>query len=87
VAVAASLVRESVELEADSNHSNLELRPSLRRAGGKRCLIPELQKISSRHSPRRLVQPFCGGLAEALTPATQPDVPGNGSKSTRNRSS
>ena len=42
------------------------LRPPLKWAGGKRWLVPRLAGIWARHSRRRLVEPFCGGLAVAL---------------------
>jgi DNA adenine methylase len=42
------------------------LRPPLKWAGGKRWQLPELVPLWSRHSHRRLVEPFCGGLAVAL---------------------
>ena len=45
---------------------NGQLRPPLKWAGGKRWLVPHLRPIWSRHSHRRLVEPFCGGLAVAL---------------------
>src|SRR5262249_42792859 len=35
-------------------------------AGGKRWLVPYLAPIWKRHSERRMVEPFCGGLAVAL---------------------
>ncbi len=41
-------------------------RPPLKWAGGKRWLVPELQRHWQRHRHRRLVEPFCGGLAVAL---------------------
>jgi len=44
----------------------MPLRPPLKWAGGKRWLIPELKKIWKKHSDRRLVEPFCGGLSVAL---------------------
>ena len=40
--------------------------PPLKWAGGKRWLIPHLQPIWQEHSSRRLVEPFCGGLAVTL---------------------
>ncbi len=40
------------------------LNPPLKWAGGKRWLLPELRKYWQPH--RRLVEPFCGGLAVAL---------------------
>jgi len=42
------------------------LRPPLKWAGGKRWQIPHLRPIWESHSRRRLVEPFCGGLAVAL---------------------
>lgn len=44
----------------------LPLRPPLKWAGGKRWLVPLLRPIWSAYSNRRLVEPFCGGLAVAL---------------------
>ena len=42
------------------------LRPPLKWAGGKRWQIPHLRPLWKGHSHRRLVEPFCGGLAVAL---------------------
>jgi len=42
------------------------LSPPLKWAGGKRWQIPYLLTIWRAHSHRRLVEPFCGGLAVAL---------------------
>ena len=42
------------------------LTPPLKWAGGKRWQVPILQGIWARHSDRRLVEPFCGGMAVAL---------------------
>lgn len=42
------------------------LRPPLKWAGGKRWQIPYLQPLWKPHSHRRLVEPFCGGLAVTL---------------------
>jgi len=42
------------------------LTPPLKWAGGKRWLVPHLQHTWQKHSDRRLVEPFCGGLAIAL---------------------
>ena len=42
------------------------LRPPLKWAGGKRWLAPKLQPLWRAHASRRLVEPFCGGLAVAL---------------------
>jgi DNA adenine methylase len=42
------------------------VRPPLKWAGGKRWQVPHLLPIWKPHSHRRLVEPFCGGLAVAL---------------------
>ena len=42
------------------------LRPPLKWAGGKRWQIPHLRPLWDPHRHRRLVEPFCGGLAVAL---------------------
>ena len=44
----------------------LLLTPPLKWAGGKRWLAPGLQQYWNAHSKRRLVEPFCGGLAVTL---------------------
>jgi len=47
------------------------LLPPLKWAGGKRWQVPVLRTYWQAHSRRRLVEPFCGGLAVAL--GLQPD--------------
>jgi DNA adenine methylase len=42
------------------------LKPPLKWAGGKRWQVPRLQRLWRGHAHRRLVEPFCGGLAVAL---------------------
>ncbi len=42
------------------------LKPPLKWAGGKRWQVPRLQGVWRAHAHRRLVEPFCGGLAVAL---------------------
>ena len=42
------------------------LAPPLKWAGGKRWQVPVVEPIWVRHAHRRLVEPFCGGLAMAL---------------------
>src|SRR5579875_1947827 len=42
------------------------LRPPLKWAGGKRWLVPHLASLWAGHTHRRLVEPFCGGLAVTL---------------------
>lgn len=42
------------------------VRPPLKWAGGKRWQLPILLPLWSAHADRRLVEPFCGGLAVAF---------------------
>jgi DNA adenine methylase len=42
------------------------LRPPLKWAGGKRWQVPHIRPCWEPHAARRLVEPFCGGLAVAL---------------------
>ncbi len=42
------------------------LKPPLKWAGGKRWLVPRLGELWERQPTKRLVEPFCGGLAVAL---------------------
>jgi len=44
----------------------LRVAPPLKWAGGKRWQLPHLREIWLSHAHRRLVEPFCGGLAVAL---------------------
>src|SRR5262245_48535578 len=46
--------------------STAALPPALKWAGGKRWQLSHLKPIWGAHSHRRLVEPFCGGLAVAL---------------------
>jgi len=57
---------EEVVVGASGLGGTSALRPPLKWAGGKRWLVPHLASIWGRHSRRRLVEPFCGGLAVAL---------------------
>jgi len=43
-----------------------KVRPPLKWAGGKRWQLPHLRPYWEAESHRRLVEPFCGGLAVAL---------------------
>ena len=43
------------------------LRPPLKWAGGKRWQVPHLRPLWKKHAQRRLVEPFCGGLAVTLS--------------------
>ncbi|MCG3771063.1 MAG: DNA adenine methylase [Nitrosomonadaceae bacterium] len=42
------------------------LKPPLKWAGGKRWIVPHLAPIWNLHQGKRLVEPFCGGLAVTL---------------------
>src|ERR1044071_3655385 len=42
------------------------LSPPLKWAGGKRGQVPHLRPLWEPHAHRRLVEPFCGGLAVSL---------------------
>src|SRR6478672_6257070 len=46
--------------------SEVTIRPPLKWAGGKRWQVPHLRLLWRPHAHRRLVEPFCGGLAVAL---------------------
>ena len=50
----------------DQNKNLNTLKPPLKWAGGKRWLVKHLKPIWAAHSDRRLVEPFCGGLAVTL---------------------
>ncbi len=45
---------------------SVAVRPPLKWAGGKRWQLPHLRPIWLAHAHRRLVEPFCGGLAVTL---------------------
>lgn len=65
-----SIAQEGVS--EDKIRTNQGLRPLLKWVGGKRWQLPYLRPLWNVHSHRRLVEPFCGGLAVALglKPAT-----------------
>jgi DNA adenine methylase len=42
------------------------VRPPLKWAGGKRWQVPHLRPLWEPHTQRRIVEPFCGGLAVTL---------------------
>ena len=57
----------ALQKESRSNgDAPIALSPPLKWAGGKRWQLPELRKFWDRENHRRLVEPFCGGLAVAL---------------------
>ena len=49
-----------------NSHNGRAVQPALKWAGGKRWQLPHLREFWARESHRRLVEPFCGGLAVAL---------------------
>ena len=51
----------------DLGGRGIPARPPLKWAGGKRWLVPHLLELRTPHQDRRLVEPFCGGLAVALS--------------------
>ncbi|WP_396626719.1 DNA adenine methylase [Luteitalea sp.] len=51
---------------ADPPSTDAALAPPLKWAGGKRWQVPVLQPLWAPHRHRRLVEPFCGGLAVPL---------------------
>jgi DNA adenine methylase len=52
--------------ETLDEQTELRLKPPLKWAGGKRWQVPHLRTLWHRHRHRRLVEPFCGGLAVTL---------------------
>jgi DNA adenine methylase len=58
-------VEEQVSLQ-EIVANTLPIKPALKWAGGKRWLVPHLQPYWQAHRQRRLVEPFCGGLAVTL---------------------
>ena len=52
---------------ADLRGHTVPVRPPLKWAGGKRWIVPHLAELWLAHKHRRLVEPFCGGLAVALS--------------------
>ena len=60
------VVEPQRDRRADVAPAPSPLRPPLKWAGGKRWQLPYLRELWVRHKNRRLVEPFCGGLAVAL---------------------
>jgi DNA adenine methylase len=66
---ARALVHERqpyLPLQTDSLRALYSLPPPLKWAGGKRWQLPHLKNYWEREKHRRLVEPFCGGLAVTL---------------------
>ena len=64
--MATSTKARTRKQETRTRPVNEKLTPPLKWAGGKRWLVPYIQAYWEAHSKRRLVEPFCGGLAVAL---------------------
>ena len=54
------------DASSDPHGSTAALRPLLKWAGGKRWQLPHLRGYWEHEAHRRLVEPFCGGLAVAF---------------------
>jgi DNA adenine methylase len=52
--------------ERGTSRAPAVLKPPLKWAGGKRWQLPHLRPLWETHADRRLVEPFCGGLAVTL---------------------
>ncbi len=66
--VVAERLSISTSLPRQTSNSNKSggLRPPLKWAGGKRWQVPHLRLLWAAQTHRRLVEPFCGGLAVTL---------------------
>jgi DNA adenine methylase len=64
--VEGPLFAGNLEPENAKNVARSSVRPPLKWAGGKRWLLPTLEPLWAQHKHRRLVEPFCGGLAVAI---------------------
>jgi len=60
------MVSVSARASRAVSSGNQSIRPPLKWAGGKRWLVPRLKQYWLENSERRLVEPFCGGLAVTL---------------------
>jgi DNA adenine methylase len=56
----------TLTVDAEGAAATAPLLPPLKWAGGKRWQVPILEPLWRPHAGRRLVEPFCGGLAVAL---------------------
>src|SRR5437879_926629 len=65
-ASALELSQPYLPLQTDLPRPLYSLPPPLKWAGGKRWQLPHLRKLWESESHRRLVEPFCGGLAITL---------------------
>ena len=62
---AAQHLRTQTHASEGKRNSSV-LRPPLKWAGGKRWQVPHLRPIWEEHAQRRLVEPFCGGMAVTI---------------------
>ena len=62
----ASKSKTAILSYAFEAHGKERLRPPLKWAGGKRWLVPHVRLLWEKHRHRRIVEPFCGGLAVTL---------------------
>ncbi len=61
--MAATTTKQPVVAGQTWEPSTPPLRPPLKWAGGKRWLVPRIRPLWAAYRDRRLVEPFCGGLA------------------------
>ena len=66
-----SIKTRSHRRETRSRSVSETLAPPLKWAGGKRWLVPHIRAYWEHNRDRRLVEPFCGGLAVALSLSPQ----------------
>ena len=64
--MATATIARPAQGETRPDPSSPRLRPPLKWAGGKRWQLPHLRPLCAPHEGRRLVEPFCGGLAVAI---------------------
>jgi DNA adenine methylase len=57
---------ERAQTELRPGGDDAPVKPPLKWAGGKRWQVPHLEAYWKPHAHRRLVEPFCGGLAVAI---------------------
>jgi len=62
----AVLAVRSAPIGLPSTRASETTKPPLKWAGGKRWQLPHLRPLWQAHTHRRLVEPFCGGLAVTL---------------------
>src|SRR5581483_7002706 len=66
LAPSALMLQVNCSLKMPTVEREITIRPPLKWAGGKRWQVPHLKPLWESHSHRRLVEPFCGGLAVTL---------------------